>query len=191
MITPAIPTTEPYELPAGDTWTWTKSLPNYPATEWTLSYELLLLDAAATNITITATADGTDHLVDESPTTTAPYAPGKYKYKAYATNNSDGRRFTVDTGHFNVTPDFATSTEDPRSVVKRTLDALEEMLLGKASADKLKWKIGGPGGTEIEKLTPSELLEWRNVYRNLYQEELAQLDGNTDVEVMQVEFVQP
>lgn len=189
MTTPAIPTTEPFDLPAGDTWTWTKSLGDYPADAWTLTYELLSQETTANNITITASADGTDHLVSVAPGTTVGYAAGTYAYRAYATNDSDGRRFTVKTGHFRILPDFATSTADPRSQVKRTLDAINALLEGKAGSDKLNFKM--PNGLELTKMTPGQLLSWRDAYKRLYQEELAAENGNGDTEITYVEFESP
>lgn len=187
MTTPAIPTEEPFELSAGDTWTWLKSLADYPASDWTLSYRLLTDSASPTAINFSASASGDDHLVSVAPATTAAYAAGTYQYRAYATH-TDGRRFTVGSGYFKVLPNFAVSTADPRSQVKRTLDAINSLLEGKAGADKQAFKIGG---IEITKMTPEQLMKWRSAYQQLYREELAANAGYDDTERQLVEFVNP
>src|SRR3990170_3975155 len=51
-----IPTIEPSEIVAGDTLKFKKSLSDYPATTWTLTYYLL---KSGTQITFSGTAEGT------------------------------------------------------------------------------------------------------------------------------------
>ncbi|HJN90715.1 MAG TPA: hypothetical protein QGG93_10315 [Verrucomicrobiota bacterium] len=60
---------EPEKLTAGVTWKWKKTLSDYPASEWTLTY-YLRKDGA--------TADGDTHLVTVAASTTSGYAAGVY-----------------------------------------------------------------------------------------------------------------
>ena len=71
------PTTEPAAITAGDSFTWQKTLADYPAGTWTLKYRFI---NAAGKIDITATASGTDHLVSVTPTTSAAYTAGDYTW---------------------------------------------------------------------------------------------------------------
>ena len=52
---------EPEKLTSGVTWKWKKTISDYPASEWTLTYYLRKDGATATSFS--ATADGDTHLV--------------------------------------------------------------------------------------------------------------------------------
>lgn len=57
---------------------------------------------------------------------------------------------------------------DGRSHVKQVLDALENMILGKASRDQSSYSIAG---RSLSRLSPSELLRWRDLYKAEYTRE--------------------
>ena len=100
-----IPTSEPSEITAGDTWTWKKSLSDFLASDsWVLTYALV---KDGKQIKLTASADGDDHLIEELPTDTAKHDPGIYHYQAYVTKGAE--RYLVGTGTIEVLPDFAQS----------------------------------------------------------------------------------
>ena len=67
---------EPEKLTSGVTWKWKKTLSDYPASEWTLTYYLRKDGATATSFS--ATVDGDTHLVTVAATTTSGYAAGVY-----------------------------------------------------------------------------------------------------------------
>lgn len=115
-----LPTTEPASFVAGDTLTWQRSLPDYPAGTYTLKYRLI---NTAGKIDITASASGTDHLVEVSPTTTAGYTAGDYAWTAWV--EKTGERFTVGSGTVTVLPNIAAlSTLDARTDAAKILDQL-------------------------------------------------------------------
>jgi len=99
------PTTEPAVLTAGDSYTWQRSLDDYPAGTWTLKYRLI---NAAGKIDITATASGADHLVTLTPTTTAAYTAGDYTWTKWV--EKTGYRITLATGTITVKPNIAALT---------------------------------------------------------------------------------
>ena len=78
---------------------------------------------------------------------------------------------TLQSGRIEILPDLtqATSVTDLRSHVKKVLDAIESLLEGKASADILGYSIAG---RSISKMNPTELIEWRDLYRVDYQREI-------------------
>ncbi len=117
-----IPDTEPAAVTAGDTLTWQKSLPDYPASQgWALSYVLL---NAAGKISISSSASGDDHLVNVSAAASAAYAPGSYAWTSFASKS--GQRFTVGSGRITIAPDLASATTyDGRSNARKALEALE------------------------------------------------------------------
>ena len=65
---------EPEKLTSGVTWKWKKTISDYPASEWTLTYYLRKDGVTATSFS--ATADGDTHLVTVTAATTAGYAAG-------------------------------------------------------------------------------------------------------------------
>ena len=82
----AIPTTEPSSIKAGMTVKWKRTLSDYPATLWTLTYVLF---KAGTQIKFNASADGTDHSVTLAKATTAAYTAGNYTWQAYVDDGSE------------------------------------------------------------------------------------------------------
>ena len=68
-----IPTSEPAELRAGDTWKWTKTLADYPASAWTLKYRF---KNAAGGFEIIAATAGSDYAITVAASTTTAYAAG-------------------------------------------------------------------------------------------------------------------
>ena len=67
---------EPEKLTSEVTWKWKKTLSDYPASEWTLTYYLRKDGGTATSFS--AAADGDTHLVTVAATTTTGYAAGVY-----------------------------------------------------------------------------------------------------------------
>lgn len=168
-----IPETEPTKEVAGTTWIWKKILSEYPASEWTLKY-YFLLETGTTTFSITASADGDDHLVDVDEATTAAYTPGDYQWQAFAEDGTD--RCFVDAGCMEIEQDFATDTSDPRSHVQKVYDSLKAVVEGYATSSALKTKINGK---EIEKMGYTELMQAYNHFKNLVLQECLRA-SNTD-----------
>lgn len=120
-----IPTTEPSELRVGDTWKWTRTLADYPASyPWTLKYRF---KSSAGGFEITATADGDDYSVTVAATTTSGYTSGHYSWVAWVEGGSS-EKYTVDSGTCTLDPDYrsgtATAAFDDRSDARVIYDGL-------------------------------------------------------------------
>jgi len=113
-----IPTTEPSDIRAGDTIKWKKTLADYPASEYTLSYRLI---SGANTIDVTATADGDTHSIEIAASTSDDYVAGEYEWFAFVTKGSE--RYTVERGTLTVLANPATAT-DCRTDAKKILDDL-------------------------------------------------------------------
>lgn len=121
------PTTEPASIQAGDTITWLRELPDYPADDgWQLSYRLL---NPAARIDMVAAADGAAHRVTVSAATSAAYTPGTYTWIAHVTRSTD--RHTVGQSSITIKADWAAAAGngDARSPASRALDDLRAALL--------------------------------------------------------------
>jgi hypothetical protein len=117
---------EPAIIQAGDTISWKRTLPKYPASDgWQLSYRFI---NASAYIDVTASADGDDHLVVIPASTSATYQPGDYVWQAYVTKGAE--RYTVDAGHLTIRQNLAAMPfgYDARSQAQRALDDLRAAL---------------------------------------------------------------
>ncbi len=168
-----IPEVEPTKEIAGTTWLWKKILSDYPASEWTLTYNFLL-ETGTTNFEIEASADGDDHLVDVDEATTSAYTPGNYQWQAFATDGTD--RCFIDAGCIEIVQDYSTTTTDPRSHVQKVYDSLKAVVEGYATSTALKTKINGK---EIEKMGYNELMQAYNHFKNLARNECV-INSNTE-----------
>ena len=160
-MTAPVPTNEPLEARVGDTWAWNRQdLPDYPATTWTLKYQF---KNATSHFEFNATADGSNFSIVVAKATTAGFTAGKYSWAAYVTDGTS--QYTVATGRLNVLPSYSLASAaalDDRTHARKVLEALEATIEGKATKDQLKYMIGS---RSIERLTPAELVTWRNQYR--------------------------
>jgi hypothetical protein len=164
-ITPL--TSEPASITAGDTISWTIALPDYPATAgWTLKYKAV---CAAGYFAMVSSADGDNHIVTADKATTAAYVAGSYTLSRYVESATE--RVTIDNLTLEVLPDLAAKTAayDNRSHTKKTLDAIEAVLEGRASIDQQEWTVDG---TTIKRMPVADLLKFRSIYFNYYQQEL-------------------
>jgi hypothetical protein len=161
----------PSTLRAGDTFSWTESLPDYPASNgWTLT--LVLSKYGQTLITIEATADGDDYAIAITAAVSALWTAGVYSWMAYVYKEVEeviSEKYTLESGNLTILPDLtqAGSTTDLRSHAKKVLDAIEALLEGKT--DVISYSIAG---RSISKMTPTELIKWRSFYKTEYQREL-------------------
>ncbi len=153
-----IPTIEPAVLNAGDTLRWTRSMADYPASAgWVLSYVLI---NAALKISITGSASGNDHSILVPAAISAGYAPGVYDWRARVTRA--GEVYTVGEGRLTIKASFSASTFDARSAARRTLDAIEATIEGRAGSAVLEYEIAG---RRMKYIPVSELLQLRDRYR--------------------------
>ena len=167
-MTIEIPLNEPKELRAGDTWAWRREdLSDFPAPTWTLTYQLKR-EALGGNASIVAASSGVNHAVSVAKAVTAAYASGSWQWQAYADDGTS--RYMVDSGTINVLPDFAVAGNlDNRSHVKKTLDAIEAVIEGRASSDQQQYSIEGRSLTRIP---IEELLVFRDKYKREYNMEI-------------------
>lgn len=157
-------------LYAGDTLKQVVSSADYPATDgWTLKGRFAPL-GSGTAVTVTAvTADnGVDYVLTVPSATTANWNAGNWQYTLFV--ELSGERHTIEVGNINVlaNPASATTGADTRSHVKKTLDALEAMIEGKAGRDVQSYSING---RQLQHYSIPDLIMLRDKYRAEYANE--------------------
>lgn len=135
---------EPTALQAGDLWAWTRTdlITDYPSSAYSLSY-VARREITGERIAISATGGSTGYTVSVSSTTTADYEAGRYHWVAYITRTSDSARIEVDQGVFDVEPNRATSSADPRSFAQIALDNIETYLKDPSNIAAASYSIAG------------------------------------------------
>ena len=159
--------TEPLQVVAGSTATWTVPAGDYAAPTWTLSYALLKPGCDRIEITATDNGDGS-HLVTVAASDTAGWESGEYYWQRNVTNGSV--RHTTGSGRLEIKPNFAAANVDPRSSAKKTLDALEAVREGKATGDQLSMSLNG---RSISRMSWDEVNSAWNHFKNLVDQEVA------------------
>lgn len=164
-------TTEPQQLTAGDSISWKISLADFPASGgWYLKYTLL---SSAGKISIQSTADGDDHLVQVTATTSAAWVAGTYTMQRMVTNNTD--RYTLDTRTVQILPDLsaASGATDTRTQARRALDAINAVLEGRASRSDAEYEVTTGGATrKLKTLTPEQLFTFQQHFTLVVWREL-------------------
>ena len=149
----------PAELTAGDSASWLRTIPDYPASAgWALAYTLV---SASAVFTIAATADGDSFAVSVGASASAAWAAGSYRVQETVTR--DDERHTVATTTLRVLPDLAAASSgvDTRTHAQKVLDSLNAWLESKAP-------VAGAmelNGRKISWYPLPDLLKLRDRYR--------------------------
>lgn len=159
---------EPSEIRAGDAFTWTKTLSDYPASTHTLEYILFNADK---RIVITTSASGDDFEIDVDSATSAAYAAGEYEWVAQA--SIGGERYTADSGRITILPDLLVAT-DGRTFAQISLDNIEAVMQKRASLDQESYTING---RSLARTPFMELTKLRDYFRNEVQNEQDKIDA--------------
>ena len=177
----------PASLRAGDTWSWTESLADYPAPTYTLKFSLWKLGEAVK--TITASASGTGHAIAVAVATSIGFEAGAWKWTAYAEKGSDAtlERYTIDSGEVLINPCLAStgSTSDLRSHAQIMLDAIEATLRGRERRAELSLSVNGKA---IQYMKYEELEAARATYTREVAAEKAGERGEGTSKITKIQF---
>lgn len=149
----SVPTTEPSEVTAGDTWTWRVSFTDYSSASFTLSYVLAGIDVLAWSPSfVTAQTDGS-FLVAIPTSETAKLRAGIYRFVRVL---SDGTtRSSTDLPFLNILADPATlEAGDAQPREERDLEVVRAAIAGRLKDGMQGYMIGG---RQVQYLTPTEL----------------------------------
>lgn len=122
-------TSVPSTLIAGDTWSWTVEIADYPAPTWTATVYFEKSDAT---FSTQATASGSDHAFGVTAATSAEKKAGRYKWHIRVSDGTSS--YTVEEGWTEIVANpAAAGSRDRRSWARRALEAIEAQIEGRAS----------------------------------------------------------
>lgn len=153
----------PEELVVGDFFQFkvTDFSADYSNSLHTMRFVARIATGNSSEITVTATADGTDYLFTAASTVTEDYDVGHYHYQLEIEEDSSGNRVVVDRGEIDILTDFDNNV-DPRFHAEIMLGKIESILEGKADSDVSSYSIAG---RSLSKFSPEELVQWRDYYK--------------------------
>ena len=117
---------------------------------------------ANVEFTIAATNSGDDYLFTANSAATASYTAGLFHYQIEVLETSSSNRIVVDQGELDITVDLDVNAVDPRTHAEKMLQKIESVLENRADADVSSYSIAG---RSLTKMSPEELLTWRDNYR--------------------------
>lgn len=150
---------EPEVVVAGTTAKWQRSPADFPTgAGWTLTYFL----RGESGLDVVGIENGANYEFTVSKTESAAFSAGRYSWELFADDGTE--RHAVRKGQFDVEADPSSfpAGHDPRSAARRTLAALEALIVGKASRDQKQMLVAD---RQITRLSPKELTEWLEFYK--------------------------
>lgn len=158
-----IPFDEPLELVAGDTYKFKKSLADYTIADgWTLKYRLI---GGSVDLTKTATDNGDGYWLVTIATGDLSAIVADTTCRMHGWVEKVGERWTIYDDYVRVKPNLATATAaNLKTHEVRTLEAIESVIEGRATADLEQYQLNG---RSVTKIPIKELLEWRGIYRGI------------------------
>ena len=158
----------------GETYHNTFSLKDYPNPPWDSK---MIMTNAENVYTVQGTAEGVTHSFHITPTETMGYEAGDYKYRITVTDGTDV--YTAYNGRLEVILD-PNIPGNNMSHVEKVLHALQQTIEGKASSDVLNYSIRG---RSLGRMSPQELLDWRDKYLQFWKEEQHEEDISNGLDV--------
>jgi hypothetical protein len=158
------PEGEPLVIVVGDFLQWKKTqLANdYPPATHSAEYVARVTQGGASEIKLAAVERDSYYLFTVPTATSEAFDPGFYHWQLEITETATGNRIVVERGEFEAVADLDVNGADPRSHAEIMLDKIETLLEGRADGDMSSYSIAG---RSITKMTPEELLTWRDYYR--------------------------
>ncbi|OGU58295.1 MAG: hypothetical protein A2V66_03650 [Ignavibacteria bacterium RBG_13_36_8] len=152
------------KLYAGDTWTSTETLADYPASEgWSLS--IFLRKGTTAAVEVESSASGDDHVPLMAASETADLPHGQYNYAAVV--SKDDETYTIESGIIPVLPNLDADA-DPRSYWEIVYETYKTAYQTLASREVEQISVLGDSYTYANR---SELLKLlKNAEMNMKQE---------------------
>ena len=158
------PEGEPGEIVAGDFVSWKRTglASDYPPASFSAEYVARVSAGGSSEIKIAGTERDSYYWFTAASSVSANFTPGRYHWQLEVTQTATGNRIAVDRGEFSVIVDLDVNGTDPRVHAEIMLDKIESVLENRADGDVSTYTIAG---RSLTKMTPQELIDWRDVYR--------------------------
>lgn len=158
------PEGEPLQIVVGDFLQWKKTqiASDYPTATHSAEYVARITGGGSSEIKLAATERDTYYLFQVDSATSAAFDAGFYHWQLEVTETASGNRIVVERGEFEAIVDLDINGTDPRPHAEIMLDKIESLLEGRADGDVSTYSIAG---RSITKMSPEELLQWRDYYR--------------------------
>lgn len=158
------PEGEPLVIVVGDFLQWKKTqlASDYPPATHSAEYVARVTQGGASEIKLAAVERDGYYLFTVPTSTSQDFDPGFYHWQLEITETATGNRIAVERGEFEAVADLDVNGADPRTHAEIMLDKIETLLEGRADGDMSSYSIAG---RSITKMTPEELLTWRDYYR--------------------------
>ena len=158
------PEGEPTEIVVGDYISWKRSdlVADYPTASHSAEYVARITGGGSNEIKLSATERSTYYWFEVDSDTSAAFSPGRYHWQLEITQTSTGNRLVVDRGEFTAVVDLDENQSDPRTHAEIMLNKIESVLENRADGDINSYAIAG---RSLTKMTPEELMKWRDAYR--------------------------
>lgn len=172
---------EPTTLRAGDSVSWTKSLPAYPSADgWSLHYRLLWATGAA--VDITTTASGSDYSVALTAANTASWPAGSASLVSYIKKGSGAseERATLERLDVTILPDLTVAaTFDARTQNQKGLADAKTALAAYMAGGKMHVAEYEVAGRKMKFRAAEEIENLINYYeREVARERIATAIAN-------------
>jgi len=158
------PEGEPTEIVVGDYISWKRSdlVADYPTASHSAEYVARITGGGSNEIKFSAAERSTYYWFEVDSDTSAAFSPGRYHWQLEITQTSTGNRLVVDRGEFTAVVDLDENQSDPRTHAEIMLNKIESVLENRADGDINSYAIAG---RSLTKMTPEELMKWRDAYR--------------------------
>lgn len=171
-----VPSEEPEVFTAGDRVQWKKRSSTFPPADgWTLTY-YFRSSVANGLLDYVAGTDGIDYSIDLTPTITGALPAATYRYQSFVEKSGD--RKPISEGFILVVqnPIEITTPQDFRTHARRTLDSINLLLEGRATADVQRYVFQAVGRS-VDKIPINDLLKFRDYYQTMVDSEEAAAMG--------------
>ena len=164
----------PSQIKAGTTFKFSLNLTAYPASNWIIHAYL----RGAHAIDMQAEPQGNMHIFNISALVTKEYKAGHYGYSLRAIQTETGEVDELEAGAVEIKADLAaiSTSQDLRSHARKTLDAIEATIEGRASLDQERYRINN---RELYRTPMETLIRLRNQYRAEVAREQAKASGKS------------
>lgn len=154
------------EIIIGDTLDFETTVTDYPATDgWTLNFRLVpRVSGTPISFSASTASDGIGYRAQVAPAITAAWAAGEYSWSSYVSKT--GARQTVEQGMVTLIADPAITTApyDRRTHARKTLDAIQAVIEGRASKDQEEYTIGD---RSLKRMPIADLLKFHSRYAGM------------------------